>query len=104
MKIAILDDKQIYLDMIRQEAGRVFQKVECICQYADSEGLLHDLAKGSGFDIYFLDVELPGVDGMTAAREIRRQDTDANIIFITAFAKYAKRLHILYWLCWQIFS
>lgn len=89
MKIAILDDEQIYLDMIRQEAGRVFQKVECICQYADSEGLLHDLAEGSGFDIYFLDVELPGVDGMTAAREIRKQDTDANIIFITAFAKYA---------------
>ncbi len=89
MKVAILDDEKIYLDLIRQEVGRVFPNIECIRQYADSEGLLYDLAEGIRYDIYFLDVELPGVDGMTAAREIRKQDTDANIIFITAFAKYA---------------
>ncbi len=89
MKVAILDDEKIYLDLIRQEVGRVFPNIECIRQYADSEGLLYDLAEGIRYDIYFLDVELPGVDGMMAAREIRKQDTDANIIFITAFAKYA---------------
>ena len=89
MKVAILDDEKIYLDLIRQEVGRIFQNIECIRQYADSEGLLYDLAEGIRYDIYFLDVELPGVDGMTAAREIRKQDIDANIIFITAFAKYA---------------
>ena len=89
MKVAILDDEKIYLDLIRQEVGRVFPNIECIRQYADSEGLLYDLAEGIRYDIYFLDVELPGVDGMMAAREIRKQDTDANITFITAFAKYA---------------
>ena len=89
MKVAILDDEKIYLDLIRQEVGRVFPNIECIRQYADSEGLLYDLAEGIRYDIYFLDVELPGVDGMMAAREIRKQDTDANIIFITPFAKYA---------------
>lgn len=89
MKIAILDDEQLYPELIGQEVYTVFPNMECICQYTDSKALLDDLANGNGFDIYFLDVEMPGPDGMAVAREIRRQDTDANIIFITAFAKYA---------------
>lgn len=89
MKIAILDDEQIFLEMIRQEVCRFFQNMECIRQYADSKALLDDLSNGENFDLYFLDVEMPGLDGMSAAREIRSQDTAANIIFITAFAKYA---------------
>ena len=89
MKIAILDAEQIYLDLIMQEVHRIFQNIERICQYVDSEGLLHDLEEGVSFDIYFLDVELPGADGMETARKIRKQDAGAYIIFITAFAKYA---------------
>ena len=89
MKIAILDDEQIYQELIRQEVCTVFRNMECIRQYADSKALLDDLANGESFELYFLDVEMPGLNGMAVARNIRRQDTAAHIIFITAFAKYA---------------
>ena len=43
--------------------------------------------------IALLDIEMPGINGLDAAEEIRRQDKDAVIIFITAFDEfnYAKR-------------
>ena len=86
MKIAILDDEQIYQELIRQEVCTVFRNMECIRQYADSKALLDDLANGESFELYFLDVEMPGLDGLSVARNIRRQDAAAHIIFITAFA------------------
>lgn len=41
------------------------------------------------FDIILLDIEMPDMDGITAARNIRRTDADVVIIFITNMAQYA---------------
>lgn len=43
--------------------------------------------------IALLDIEMPGVNGLEAAEQIRRRNSDAGIIFLTAFDEfdYAKR-------------
>ena len=43
--------------------------------------------------IALLDIEMPGVNGLEAAEQIRKQDYDASIIFLTAFDEfdYARR-------------
>lgn len=41
------------------------------------------------WDILLLDIEMPRMDGMTAAQKIRALDRDVIIIFITNMAKYA---------------
>lgn len=43
------------------------------------------------FDIIFLDIEMPGMDGLETAHEVRRTDEAAGIIFITNMAQYAIR-------------
>lgn len=43
----------------------------------------------STYDIVFLDIEMPGSDGLTTAREIRGKDDAVAIIFITNMAQYA---------------
>lgn len=49
-----------------------------------------DLAElGSQFDLVFLDIELPGINGMDAARELRTLDETTPIIFVTNLAQYA---------------
>lgn len=41
------------------------------------------------YDIIFLDIEMPGMDGLTAAKKIREVDSHVVIIFITRMAQYA---------------
>ena len=45
------------------------------------------------YDIILMDVEMPGLDGMSAAEKIRETDRDVIIIFITNMAqKREKRM------------
>lgn len=50
-----------------------------------------DIAGGDGarYDLIFLDIELPGINGMEAARELRGFDDETPIIFVTNLANYA---------------
>lgn len=41
------------------------------------------------YDAVFLDIEMPNMDGMAAARKLREFDNDIIIIFVTNIAKYA---------------
>ena len=43
------------------------------------------------YDIIFLDVEMPQLDGMETARRIRAMDSEVQLIFITNMAQYASR-------------
>ena len=41
------------------------------------------------FDIVFLDVGLPGLNGISVAKEIRKKDSGVTIVFITSMKEYA---------------
>lgn len=43
------------------------------------------------YDIVFMEIGIPGLDGMEAARRLRKMDTDVVLVFVTAFAQYAIR-------------
>lgn len=92
LRIAIVEDDAIYtqqlklfLERYRQERGPELE----VSAYPDGNDLLEDYR--SQFDIILLDVEMPFIDGMTAAAEIRKLDTEVVIIFITNMAQYAIR-------------
>lgn len=44
-----------------------------------------------GTDVVFFDIEMPGMDGMKTAHELRKKDAAVGIIFITNMAQYAIR-------------
>ncbi len=51
--------------------------------------LLAEIEKGLRMDILFLDVIMPGEDGISVAKEIRQYDNNVKIIFLTSSSEFA---------------
>lgn len=51
--------------------------------------LLAEIENGTHFDILFLDVIMPGQNGIDVAREIRQHDHAVKIIFLTSSSEFA---------------
>ena len=88
LKVAIVDDN----DILRKNAEVLVRKTtpDALLDlkiYTKGEGVLFDLEDDR--DMYILDVEMPGINGIDLAKEIRKRDKCGEIIFLTAYAKYA---------------
>lgn len=71
------------LERFEKETGTQVQ----IANYFTAEQLLTDYH--AAFDVIFIDIGLPGMDGMTAAAELRKVDQRVSVIFVTDMAQYA---------------
>lgn len=56
--------------------------------FQDTARLL-DMAQREPFTLYFLDVMMPGLNGMDTARELRCSDATAEIVFLTVSPEFA---------------
>jgi two-component system, LytTR family, response regulator LytT len=89
---AIVEDDQSarenllrFFERYQKENGIAFE----LSAFASSEELLALEESGAPLAALFLDIELPGKDGMSAAKEIRAHDQNVEILFITNLAQYA---------------
>ena len=91
-RIAIVEDQ----DETRECLNRFVR------QYAEEQGVQVEISlitDGSeiaehytpGFDIIFMDVEMPRLDGFGAAEAIRAVDAEVVLVFVTNMAQYAIR-------------
>ena len=82
IKILIVDDEKI----VRESLSEWF--VEDGYQVDSAKDALDALDKlnKKGYDIYFLDIKMPGMDGMELHHRIREIDQNAVVIMITAYA------------------
>ena len=89
-RIALVEDEKVNADRfisIANEYSRT-ENVELRIQwYTNALTFLEEY--NSQFDIVFLDIRMPVMDGMEAARELRRKDKTVMLVFLTALAQYA---------------
>lgn len=88
--IAIVEDEEDaakklegFLSRFGREHGEQFNVVH----YGDGLAFLSE--QDSRFDIVFMDIELPDLDGMETARRLRKKNAEVMIIFVTNMAQYA---------------
>ncbi|MCR5775029.1 MAG: LytTR family DNA-binding domain-containing protein [Lachnospiraceae bacterium] len=83
MKLAICDDEKRVRDVIAESVREVSESIE-IEFYSDARELL---TPAFDADILFLDIQMPGIDGMKAARIMREDGKKTVIVFVTALAE-----------------
>ena len=87
MKIAICDDEKIFLQDLQQKIYGIISGLDCeVRPFSSAEALL---SSQEAYDLIFLDIEMGGLDGMSAARKLRETDTSTPIVFLTSHTEMA---------------
>lgn len=92
IKIAFCDDDMEVLHQMNELLDRYRVERNEDITYAAFQSpfeLLTEIEKGIRPDILFLDVVMPGQNGMDVAKEIRQYDTNMKIIFLTSSTEFA---------------
>lgn len=82
IKVAIVDDEPVVRsgleNLLKRSPG-----FTCVGTYADGESAMSGLPQRAP-DVLLMDIQLPGIDGISAIRTLRGQLPDTEIIMLTA--------------------
>lgn len=92
LKIAICDDEEIYLkkiaDLIKEILDNRGISIYEIDTYLSGKDFIQN-NRFMEYDLIFLDINMPEINGLEIARKIRESRQDVLLVFVTAFMDYA---------------
>lgn len=92
IQIAICDDSEVSLQNLNQAVTDILKsnhEPAEITLYSESKFLNYEINEGHFYDLILTDIQMPHIDGMELAANIRKHLPNSLIIFITAHSKYA---------------
>ena len=102
MRILICDDDALIIEQLQKYIKIFFENIDVKCPelicFSDGESLLAD--KGEK-DILFLDVEMPGMNGIYVGKELKKKNENIIIFIVTSYSEYldeAMRFHVFRYL------
>mgnify|MGYP005777931861 FL=1 len=90
MHIAVVEDDESdarTLSAYAEKAAKELGETTEIKHFADPVLFLEKYR--ADFDVVFMDIEMPGMNGLKAARLLREKDADVVLIFVTNMAQFA---------------
>ena len=92
LKIAIVENEAEQVELLRGYVARYSDESGQKCRvFVYPNGLEFISGYKPGFDVVFMDIKMPLIDGMEAAERLRRIDKDVILIFVTNMAQLAIR-------------
>ena len=88
MKIAICDDEILYIEKIKKivssfiESEKIVAEIETFtsgCELVESESL---------YDVVFLDIEMPGLNGIETTKILNQKNNRTRIFIFTSHSNY----------------
>ena len=102
MRILLCDDDALIIDQLTSLINEYFTEKKYslpnIQAYDSGDDLLQDPEEK---DIVFLDIEMPGINGIQVGRKLKKQNPDIIIFVVTSFLQYlddAMRFHVFRYL------
>jgi two-component system response regulator LytT len=89
VRIAICDDEERYRVELKTLLDKLLINVDCGIDTFDDGNILTDAFRAAPYDLVFLDIEMPSVDGITLAKKIRSFSDSVYIVFLTSHIEYA---------------
>ena len=83
----IADDESIVIDALKYIIERNFQD-NCIIESAKTGRKVIELAEYFRPDIVFMDIQMPGINGIEAMKEIRKNNKHIIFIVVSAYVKF----------------
>ncbi|MBP3617471.1 MAG: response regulator transcription factor [Lachnospiraceae bacterium] len=78
-RIAVCDDEKIFREQVIKQI-RAYDDRVVLHEYTSGDKLLQT---GEVYDLIFLDIEMPGSNGMVTAKKLREKKVESHIVFLT---------------------
>ena len=91
INVAIVDDEQSAYQVLSDALSRFSKENGVTFNIAHYQNAIDFLEEYRPVDLVLMDVEMPLIDGLTAAEKLRKIDEHVALIFITNMAQYAIR-------------
>lgn len=87
MNLLIVDDEHMALDEIREVVLDIKKDIyiKCCDNYMDAL----ESAKIKKYDVAFLDISMPCMNGLEIAKNLKDINKNTNIVFVTGYSEYA---------------
>ena len=89
MRIAICDDEEMYRVRLKSVLDKILVNADYEIETFADGNRLEEAYSEAPYDLVFLDIEMPAVDGITLARRLRARSEKVFIVFLTGHVEYA---------------
>ena len=87
MRSLVVDDSRLAASALVKVVTRVDAQGACDVAYSASDA--NRMCMEHPYDVVFLDIEMPGANGLTLANRLRLQSPQTNVVFVTGYPEYA---------------
>ena len=89
LKIAVCDDSRTDVEMLEIAFDTLDSfSIEYDVYFGAGELLRYQALHQEAYNLYIFDIEMPGMNGLELAKEIRKRDAKALFVFLTGYSQY----------------
>ncbi len=88
IRLLIADDERLEREALAEMVTRRFVEHEIVLEEAENGRKAADAAILWGADLILMDIEMPGMNGLDAARAVLAQRPGCRVIFVTAYSLF----------------
>lgn len=88
MRVLICDDEETYLNTLKIHVEEYMNHCHIPCSITAITDPTAVLEENAAFDLAFLDIQMPGVNGITLAGQLRQRNPKLALFFVTNYEEY----------------